>query len=67
MHADLKGALEKVLSKRTAYKMFSHKDSPMTKGEVIAVLKYGIHKGYDTTEDISEKEVDSVLKELNKK
>jgi len=61
MHADLKGALEKVLSKRTAYKIFSHKGNPMTKKEVITVLKYGISKGLKSTKELDDSLVDKII------
>lgn len=47
MHADLKESLKNV---NKYWQLFEHKNKPMTKPEVIAVLKYGISKGYETTE-----------------
>lgn len=58
MHADLLGALEQL---DRSYKAFEHKGKPMTKDQVRRVLKYGIDKGYKTTAEFSDKEVDKIL------
>ncbi len=58
MHADLKGALESLdLSWRT----FEHNGKPLSKLQVKAVLQYGIFKGYKTTADFKEGEIDNLL------
>lgn len=58
MHADLLGALQQI---NRSYKCFEHKGQRMTKEQVINVLKYGISKGYKTTAELSDKEVDEIL------
>jgi len=58
MHADLIGALEQV---NKAYKAFEHRGKKMSKSEVIKVLKYGISKGYKSTAELNDDEVDELL------
>jgi len=58
MHADLKGALKQL---NTSYRAFEHNGKRMTKIQVKKILEYGIKKGYETTAEISDKEVDSLL------
>lgn len=58
MHADLIGALEQV---NKAYKAFEHRGQKMSKSEVIKVLKYGISKGYKSTAELNDDEVDKLL------
>lgn len=58
MHADLVGALEQI---NKSYRAFEHKGQRMTKEQVRKVLKYGISKGYKTTAELSDDEVDKIL------
>ena len=58
MHADLVGALEQI---NKSYKAFEHKGQKLSKDQVRKVLKYGISKGYKTTAELSDEEVDNVL------
>ncbi len=58
MHADLIGALEQI---NKSYKAFEHRDKKLSKEQVIKVLKYGIEKGYKTTAEFTDEEVDHVL------
>lgn len=58
MHADLVGALEQINKRYTA---FEHRGQRMSKEQVRKVLKYGISKGYKTTAELSDEEVDKVL------
>lgn len=58
MHADIKGALEQI---NKSYRAFTHKGKPMTKEQVIKVLEYGIKKGYRTTDQLSDEEVDKII------
>ena len=58
MHADLAGALKQI---NKSYKAFEHKGKPLTKEQVIKVLKYGLSKGYKTTAELTDDEVDKVL------
>lgn len=64
MEADLKGALEQL---DRSWKAFEHKGKPMTKLQVRAVLVYGIHKGYKSTGQLTDDEVDTVLRAAGKK
>lgn len=58
MHADLKGALEQI---NRSYKSFRHRGQKMSKEQVRKVLEYGIKKGYKTTSELTDSEVDKVL------
>lgn len=58
MHADLAGALEYL---NESWKAFTHKGKPLTKDQVRKVLVYGLSKGYKSTAELAEAEVDSVL------
>jgi len=58
MHADLKGALAQI---NRSWRTFEHRDRPMTKSEVRKVLMYGLEKGYKTTAEFTDEEVDQVL------
>jgi len=58
MYADLSGALQQI---NRVYKAFEHRGQKMSKEQVCKVLKYGIKKGYKTTAELTEAEVDSVL------
>lgn len=59
MHADLKGALQQI---NTSYKAFEHKGKRLTKDEVRKVLQYGLDKGYISTAELTDEEVDEILK-----
>lgn len=59
MHADLEGAL---IQLNKSWKCFTHNGQKMTKNEVYTVLTYGINKGYKTTKDFEDGEIDKVLK-----
>jgi len=58
MHADLTGALEQI---NKAYRAFEHRGQRMSKEQVRKVLKYGLSKGYKTTAELTDSEVDTVL------
>ena len=58
MGADIQGALNQI---NRSYRAFEHKGKKMTKQQVIKVLKYGLKKGYKTTCQLKDEEVDSVL------
>ncbi len=58
MDADIVGALEQL---DRSWKAFEHKGKQMTKQQVREVLVYGIKKGYKTTNQLSEQEVDTLL------
>lgn len=63
MDADIRGCL---LNFNIAWKSFYHKDTPMKREEVKAVLQYGLSKGYTLVSQLSDEEVDSVIDGLNK-
>lgn len=58
MIADLNGALEQL---NRSYRAFEHRGQKMSKDQVRKVLKYGIEKGYKTTAELKDEEVDEVL------
>ena len=58
MNADLKGALEQI---NRSWKAFEHRGKKMTKSQVRKVLEYGISKGYATTAELKNEEVDNIL------
>lgn len=58
MHADLEGALQQI---NRSYRAFDHKGQSLSKAQVRKVLEYGINKGYKSTKDLSDDEVDEVL------
>lgn len=62
MQADLKGALLQI---NRSWKAFEHKGQKMSKQQVVDVLKYGIKKGYSTTAELTDDEVDAVLLNSN--
>lgn len=61
MHADIKGALAQI---NKSWKAFEHKGVPMTKKQVIVVLNYANAKGYKTTAELSDDEVDKLIKNV---
>lgn len=63
MHADLRGSLNQL---NKSYKAFEHRNNKMSKREVKAVLEYGLKKGYKTTAELSDDEVDKILFKVNK-
>jgi ribulose bisphosphate carboxylase small subunit len=58
MYADLAGALEKI---NKSYKVFEHRGKSLSKDQVRKILKYGLSKGYKTTNDFTDEEVDEIL------
>lgn len=58
MNADIKGALKQL---NKSYKCFEHKGKRMTKEQVRKVLVYGLQKGYETTDELSDQEVDKII------
>lgn len=61
MNADIKGALEQI---DRSYRAFVHNGKSMTKEEVRTVLEYGLNKGYKSTDELSDNEVDSVIESI---
>jgi hypothetical protein len=60
MEVDLQGALNQL---NKSYSSFEHRGKRMTKDQVKSVLEYGISKGYRSTADLSDEEVDKILNE----
>lgn len=58
MHADIQGALNQI---NTSWKAFEHRGMKMSKDQVKKVLEYGLKKGYKSTSQLSDEEVDNVL------
>lgn len=59
MNADLVGALTQL---DTSWKAFEHKGKPMTKEQVKKALVYGIQKGYTSTGQLTDEDVDTAIK-----
>ena len=62
MNADVKGALAQI---NKSWKTFEHNGQKMCKAEVRAVLEYAVSKGYETTDELKDSEVDEIIKKLN--
>lgn len=60
MNADLQGALNQL---NKSYRAFEHKGKRLTKIQVKMILEYGIKKGYKSTAELTDEEVDNLLKE----
>jgi len=58
MNADIAGALEQL---DKSYKAFEHRGKQMTKEQVRKVLNYGLKKGYISTGEFLDEEVDMVI------
>lgn len=58
MKANLVGALEQI---NKSYKLFEHRGQRMSKEDVRKILNYGLSKGYKTSDELTESEVDTVL------
>ena len=61
MHADLQGALNQI---DKSWRSFNHRGRRMSKQEVKACLEHGLSKGYKTTAELSDQEVDEVISQL---
>jgi hypothetical protein len=61
MNADVKGALNQI---NKSWKAFVHNGQPMTKQQVKAVLEYALAMGYEHTGQISDQEIDSIIKKM---
>jgi len=59
MNADLVGALEQI---DKSWRAFEHNGKPMTKDEVRKCLVYGIQKGYKHTGQLTDEEIDLIIK-----
>jgi hypothetical protein len=61
MHADIEGALWQL---NKSYRMFQHCGKSLTKSQVKTILEHGLKKGYKTTAEFKEGEVDKILSDL---
>lgn len=59
MNANIKGALLKL---NKIWRLFEHNGKPLSKNQVKKILEYGLLKGYETTKDIPNNEIDEILK-----
>ncbi len=64
MDASIEGALSQI---NRSWKAFEHKGKRMTKTQVKTLLEYGIKKGYTTTNQLSDKEVDGIINGVKQK
>lgn len=58
MNASVKGCLAQL---NRSWKAFSHNGKAMTKQQVKSVLEHAISKGYETTNEIPDSEIDRIL------
>lgn len=58
MQADIQGALDQL---NKSWKVFEHRGEPMTKKQVKAVLEYGLDKGYTSTGEFKDSEIDEII------
>jgi len=58
MDADIKGALRNL---NDSWKAFEHNGRPLSKKQVEGILKYGIFKGYKSTSEFADGEIDGLL------
>lgn len=58
MIADIQGALNQI---NKSYSAFTHRGRFLSKQNVKKILEYGISKGYKTTDQFTDKEVDEIL------
>jgi len=63
MDASIQGSLNQL---DRCYRFFEHKGKSMTKKQVKSVLKYALNKGYKSTSELTDDEVDKVLKSISK-
>ena len=58
MNADIQGSLAQI---NRSWKAFTHKGKPMTKEQVTKVLIYANNKGYKSTSELNDEEIDKVI------
>lgn len=59
MDADIEGAYENL---EKSWRVFEHRGKPMTKNQVRQVLLHGIKKGYESTSEFTDEEIDQIIK-----
>lgn len=60
MHASIKGTLEDFEDR---WACFEHRGKKVSKANVMKVLQYALTQGYETTEQLSDEEVDRAISE----
>jgi len=63
MHADILGALTQI---NKIWHTFEHRGQRLTKDEVKAILTYAKEKGYQTTAELTDNEVDDLIWNMSK-
>ena len=61
MNADIQGALDQI---NRSWRAFKHNGISMSKNQVKRVLEFGLMRGYKTTDQISDVDVDKILKSV---
>jgi len=61
MHADIKGALDYMKKKPIR---FEHRGVVLLQNQAKKVLEYGLKKGYKTTGELSDEEIDNLIKNM---
>lgn len=65
MHADIKGCLSRISDSRDKFWMaFEHNGVRMSREQVLAVLQYADKKGYETTAELKDSEVDEIIQKI---
>ena len=62
MEADLAGALEQL---EKSWRAFEHNSKPMTKENVRKALVYGLKKGYKSTGELTDEDIETALSTPN--
>lgn len=62
MHADIKGSLAYLKNNPRRNIPFTHKGERISKIKILEILKYADSKGYESTEDLKDEEVETILK-----
>lgn len=62
MHADIKGSLD-FMKKKSIH--FEHRGIRLSQNQAKKVLEYGLRKGYKTTAEFTDEEVDTILQLKN--
>ncbi len=58
MNADLRGALKKI---NKVWHLFEHKGKILGKENVRKILEYGIKKGYESTNQLTDEDVENAI------
>jgi len=61
MNASIQGALNNL---GNSWRAFEHNGHRMSYNEVKAVLEYGLAKGYKTTNELTDAEIDNIITNL---